>query len=207
VIDEQQGTEQDRRRWQSAYVDDVDAIEAFLGGDGITPRGRRVAVIDSGDGITALALRTRLGAARVDAFDDAGCDTEALATRARWYAGLEALPDKLYFAATRPYELPGDPAAYDLVVWWGDVSTRRDTVRMLAEIGRLLAPQAHVLLRAPLNGALGADELQHALLAAGMVPIRVDVPAVSVRPDLEQQAEAISRLATRGAVMLAYRAG
>jgi hypothetical protein len=35
----------------------------------------------------------------------------------------------------------------------------------------------------------------------------MDLPAVSVRPELEQQTEAISRLATRGALMLGYRPG
>jgi hypothetical protein len=207
VIDHQQGSEQDRRRWQTAYVDDVDAIEDFLGADGITPRSRRVAVVDSRDGITALGLVTRLGAARVDAFDDAGCNTVTLATWAAWYAGLDALPQGARFYGTRPYELPGDAGAYDLALWWDDIGARRDPVRMLTEVRRLLAPQAHVLLRAPADGRIGADELQHALLAAGLVPTRLDLGAVSVRPDLEQQTEAISRLATRGALMLGYRPG
>ncbi|HMJ36428.1 MAG TPA: hypothetical protein VK501_21170 [Baekduia sp.] len=200
-----EGSLEDQRRWRASYVDDVDAIHAFLGVDGIAVAARRVAVIDSGDGILALGLAQRLGAAQVAGFDDEGCNTVTLATWAGWYSGSAQLPAHLRFVGTRPYEIPGEPGGYDLAVWWGDIGTRRDPVRVLREVRRLLAPQAHVLLRVPPNGSPGLDELQHAVLAAGLAPARVEVDAATVRPDLEQRAQPLNALATRGARMLAYR--
>lgn len=199
------GTAEDRRRWQRSYLEDVDAIATTLAAEGIAVRGRRVAVIDSGDGITALGLATRLGAARVDAFDDAGCNTVTLATWAGWYAQLAELPDVLAFHQTRPYELPGAAGGYDLAVWWGGLGGRRDPVRMLGEIARLLAPQGQALIEVPSSGQVTAEDLHRAVLAARLMLARLDVDAATIRPSLEERADDLSRLVTRGARMLAFR--
>jgi hypothetical protein len=206
VIGPEQGTPEDRRRWNAGYREDVDRIGALLGADGIAVAGRSVAVIDSGDGILALGLATRLGPELVVGYDDAGCNTMTLGQWADTFTEVGAtIPDHLRFVATRPYALPGEAGSVDLAIWWGDIGARRDPVRMLREVRRLLAPQGHVLLRVPASGPIGLDQLQHALLAAGLPPVRVDLDATSVRPTLEQRAETISGLATRGARVLAYR--
>jgi hypothetical protein len=54
---------------------------------------------------------------------------------------------------------------------------------------------------------MGLDQLQHALLAAGLAPARVDLDATTVRPDLEQRAHTLTGLATRHARVLAYLPG
>ncbi|HWH92840.1 MAG TPA: hypothetical protein VNT03_03180 [Baekduia sp.] len=187
------------------YEREADALAATLGVDGIAISGRRIAVIDSGDGLLALALASRLGAASVHAFDDDGCNTETLGVLSGYFTGQPELPGTLRFLPTRPYEVPGEPDGYDLVVWWGDVGTRRDTVRMLREIARLVAPQGHVLLRAPASGTPSADVLGQAVLAAGLATARLEVDAVAVRPDLEQRALPLSALALRGARLVAFR--
>jgi hypothetical protein len=205
VVDEDAGLELHRSNWEAVYEREADALVSTLGVDGIAVAGRRVAVIDSGDGMLALAVATRLGAAEVHGFDDGGCNTVTLGVLSKYFAGIAELPATLRFVGTRPYEIPGHPEYYDLVVWWGDIGARRDTVRMLREIARLMTPQGHLLLRAPTSGSPSADELGQAVLAAGLVPARLDVEAVSVRPDLEQRAQALSALALRGARLLAYR--
>jgi hypothetical protein len=204
VTEPELGAPEERVDWHSTYVEDVDRIAAMLGSDGIAIAGRCVAVIDSGDGILALGLANRMEAARVIGYDDAGCNTVTLKAWAAEFAGLHELPDHLQFVETHPYALPGDPRMFDLAVWWGDPGTRRDPVRMLREITRLLAPQAHLLVRVPAAGPIGLDQLQHALLAAGLAPARVDLDATTVRPDVEQRAHTLSGLVTRHARVLAY---
>jgi hypothetical protein len=205
VIERDTGIEPHRSRWEAVYEREADALAATLGVDGIAVAGRRVAVIDSSDGILALALATRLGAAEVHGFDDEGCNTVTLGALSGYFAGQPELPDNLRFLPTRPYEIPGEPDGYDIAIWSGDVGTRRDTVRMLREIARLVAPQGHVLLRVPESGTPSADVLGQAVLAAGLATARLDVDAAAVRPDLEQRALPVSVLATRGARLLAYR--
>jgi SAM-dependent methyltransferase len=205
VIEPEPLSAEQRARWEAAYVRDVDAIAMLLGSDGIELGGRRVAVVDSGDGVLALGLAQQLRPAEVVGYDDAGCNTVTLGVFADLLGGLASLPANLRFIPTQPYALPGDRGSFDLVVWWDDLGGRRDPVRMLREIGRLLAPQAHVLLRVPAAGPLGLDQLQHAVLAAGLEPTRVEVDAATVRPDREQLAGRLSCCATRGARMLAFR--
>jgi hypothetical protein len=208
IIEPERGTPQERRSWQAGFEEDVDRIAATLGVDGIAVAGRRVAVIDSGDGILALGIAARLEPAVVVGYDDAGCNTVTLGNWAEAFAGRGTdMPQNLRFVPTEPYALPGEPGSVELAVWWGDLGKRRDSVRMLREIARLLAPQAHLLVRVPPSGPIGLDQLQHALLAAGLMPARVDIDTTCVRPDVEGLAETLSGLATRSARVLAYRPG
>jgi SAM-dependent methyltransferase len=170
----------------------------------VTIAGREVAVIDSGDGGLAVGL-ARLGAARVTLFDDHPADLVELARKASSLAGLPELPGELEGLGLTGNALPVHGERFDLVLSWGDAGRHHNLVQFFGEIGRVLRPQAHLLLRCPASGTISIDELQHALLAAGLRPILVEADATVARPDLEGQAEPLSSLVARGARLLAYR--
>src|SRR4051812_47897493 len=107
VIEPERWTPEDRRRWESSYIDDVDRLAAMLAVDNIAVRGRRVALVDSGDGILALGIATRLRPESVVGYDDAGCNTVVLGWWADAFSGLgEEMPANIRFVPTEPYALP-----------------------------------------------------------------------------------------------------
>jgi len=192
--------------WSAAYVADADAILALLSQRGLRIEGRRVAVVGAAGGVLALALVERFGAASVVVFDDGGCNTVTLAAVAQEMVGLAELPptERLSFLQTRPYELPGGPQTFDLGIWWHGVDTVRDAARMLGELARIIAPQGHIIVRAP-GGRGGLDELGLSLLAAGLLPLSVTLPSLSIEVSTEDRSARLADLATQGATVLAFR--
>jgi ubiquinone/menaquinone biosynthesis C-methylase UbiE len=134
------------RWWREHYIDTVDIIEAFFGGDSISLTGMRLADIGCGDGIIDLGLAHRLGV-DVSGYDINGCNTEHLLSEARELAGVAQLPDHLRFAQSEAVRIPAQDAEFDVALSWSAFEHVQDPIPLLREIKRILKPHGPFMLQ------------------------------------------------------------
>jgi SAM-dependent methyltransferase len=123
-------------------------ILAFLGGDGITLEGKRVADIGSGDGIIDLGVFLKGEPEMLVGYDVRPTDPMALARTARAH-GLDDLPNgaRFAFVASEPTRVPALPESFDVVFSWSTFEHVLDPPAMLREIRRILQPDGVFFLQ------------------------------------------------------------
>jgi SAM-dependent methyltransferase len=119
----------------------------FLGGDGITLEGRRVADVGSGDGVIDLGLVQRAAPAALVGFDIVPTNAATLLERARTYGVADELPPALSFAHSEPARLPAPDASFDVVVSWSAFEHIADVGAVLREVRRVLRPDGVFFLQ------------------------------------------------------------
>ena len=132
--------------WESHYVQAVDAIVDYLGGDGIRLEGRRVLDLGCGDGIMALGLAIKTGATSVLGLDLQPVDLVYLAQQATTH-GVEPTHPRLSFGVSGETDLGVPDASIDAVVTWSVFEHVPDLPGLLAEIRRILVPDGLLFIQ------------------------------------------------------------
>jgi SAM-dependent methyltransferase len=135
-------------RWFKEHFEDAaDEILDFLGGDGITLEGRRVADIGCGDGIIDLCLALKGRPAELVGYDLMDVDAGALVRAARGAGVAEELPPELRFERSGPTAIPAPDEYFDVIVTWSVFEHVDDPVAMFGEIRRVLQPEGVLFLQ------------------------------------------------------------
>jgi SAM-dependent methyltransferase len=137
----------DAARWFTEHFEQAaDEMLDFLGGDGISLEGRRVADVGCGDGIIDLGLALKGRPDELVGFDLIDVDTEGL-QRAAVAAGVtEELPPCLRFERSEPVTLPAPARHFDVVVSWSVFEHVDDPVGLLTDIRRVIKPDGYFFL-------------------------------------------------------------
>ncbi len=110
----------------------------FLGGDGISLAGKRVADLGAGDGSIDLGIALAGKPAELVGYDIRTTDVAALAARAA-VAGIPQLPEGLRFEVCGETSIPADDGTFDVVVSWSSFEHILQPVPVLREIRRVLS--------------------------------------------------------------------
>jgi ubiquinone/menaquinone biosynthesis C-methylase UbiE len=127
--------------FRSHYEQAAGEIVDFFGGDGISLKGKRLADIGCGDGITDLGLAVQAEPASLVGFDVVPTDTDHLCELAR-AAGVElpggTLPASLSFRTSGETQLPAADRSFDYVISWSAFEHILNPVPLLREVHRVL---------------------------------------------------------------------
>jgi SAM-dependent methyltransferase len=132
-------TAHDPVRWFAEHFDDAAAeIVDFLGGDGISLEGKRVADIGCGDGIIDLGVALKGRPSELVGYDLLDVDTDALLRAARAANVADALPDCLRFERSQSVLIPAPDEYFDVIFTWSTFEHVDDPVGLLREIRRVM---------------------------------------------------------------------
>ena len=135
-------------RWFTDHFDvAADEVIDFLGGDGISLEGRRVADVGCGDGILDLGLALKGNPVELVGYDLRPVDASALLRSAQAAETAEALPDNLRFEVSQPTLIPAQDETFDVVVSWSVFEHVDDPVGLLREVRRVMRPNAYFFLQ------------------------------------------------------------
>jgi cyclopropane fatty-acyl-phospholipid synthase-like methyltransferase len=132
--------------WDSHYVQAVDDIVDFLGGDGLSLDGQRVLDLGCGDGILAAGLATRTQAQSVIGLDLQPVDTEFLATKAE-ENGVYLDTSRLTFAVSQLGDLGIPDSSVDVVISWSVFEHVSNVGELLTEIRRVLVSEGLLFIQ------------------------------------------------------------
>ena len=121
-------------------------IVDFLGGDGISLQGLRVADIGTGDGIMALGLSVMARPELLVGYDIEPTDIEDLQRMAKEH-GIDALPEGLRFELSAPDHVPAPSGTFDFILSWSAFEHIEQPRVMAQEIRRLMAPGAIAMIQ------------------------------------------------------------
>jgi SAM-dependent methyltransferase len=134
--------------WFNAHFEQAAGqVIEFFAGDGISLEGKTVADIGCGDGILDLGVAVQAKPDRLVGFDILAHDVEELQERAATYAGIEKLPDNLYFCVSDTTRLPAEDDEFDYVISWSAFEHIADPVAILREIRRVLRPHGVLFIQ------------------------------------------------------------
>jgi SAM-dependent methyltransferase len=133
----------DQSVWfRSHYEGAAGEIVQFFAGDGIFLKGKRVADIGCGDGITDLGVAMLAEPGSLIGYDVVPTDVDHLLALAA-KAGVEVpggrLPDALSFVTSDETGLPAPDKSFDYVISWSAFEHILEPVPLLREIRRVLA--------------------------------------------------------------------
>ncbi len=182
--------ELDQASFRRQYWAAADTILALLASDGVTLDGKRVADIGCGDGAVALGLVRRARPAEVVGFDIAPTEVSALLARARQEGLPDTMPANLRFVTSSLEHIPAPTQSFDIAFAWWTLEYMRRPIAMCKEIGRILRRSG--VLVVGVSHHLAADpqhrrsfeDVQRALLAAGILIAKVELeePIVRIEP-------------------------
>jgi 2-polyprenyl-3-methyl-5-hydroxy-6-metoxy-1,4-benzoquinol methylase len=133
--------------WQAHFEQAAGQVIEFLAGDGISLEGKSVADIGCGDGILDLGVAVQAKPDRLVGFDILSHDVEELRERAETYAGIDKLPDNLFFATSEPTRIPAEDDEFDYVISWSAFEHIADPVAVLDEVRRVLRPHGVLFIQ------------------------------------------------------------
>ena len=134
--------------WFNAHFEQAaEQVLEFFAGDGISLEGKTVADIGCGDGIIDLGVALKAKPDRLVGFDILTHDIEELRERAAKYAGVDKLPDNLYFCMSETTRLPAEDDEFDYVISWSAFEHIEDPVAILHEIRRVLRPHGVLFIQ------------------------------------------------------------
>lgn len=133
--------------WQAHFEQAAGQVIDFLAGDGISLEGKSVADIGCGDGIIDLGVAVQAKPDRLVGFDLLIHDAEELRERAELYAGIDKLPDNLFFATSEPTRIPAEDDEFDFVISWSAFEHIADPVAVLNEVRRVLRPHGVLFIQ------------------------------------------------------------
>ena len=126
--------------WSDHYLAGVDQTVEFFGGDGISLKDAVVLDLGCGDGIFALGLSRRTGAAQVFAVDLVDIDSKFLEEVAA-DNGIDIREGPTpEFLTSRENVIPLPDQAVDFVITWSVFEHVADPQALLREIRRVLRP-------------------------------------------------------------------
>jgi SAM-dependent methyltransferase len=135
-------------RWFKEHFEDAaDEILEFLGGDGISLEGCRVADVGCGDGIIDLGLALKGRPAELVGYDLIDVDSGALLRAARGAGVAGELPPALRFERSEPTAIPAADESFEIVVTWSVFEHVDDPVSLLWEVRRILKPEGYLFLQ------------------------------------------------------------
>jgi SAM-dependent methyltransferase len=141
-------TTPDPVRWFAEHFEGAAGeILDFLGGDGISLDGRRVADIGCGDGIIDLGLALRGHPEELVGYDLMDVDTGALLRAARAAEVADALPSCLRFERSAPTSIPAPAAHFDIVTSWSVLEHVDNPVGLLGDVRRVIKPDGYFFLQ------------------------------------------------------------
>lgn len=141
-------TAHDPVQWFTEHFDEAAGkILDFLGGDGISLEGRRVADIGCGDGIIDLGVALKGWPSELVGYDLMDVDAEALVRAARAANVADALPDCLRFERSLPVSIPAPDEYFDVIVSWSTFEHVDDPVGLLRDIRRAIKPDGCFFLQ------------------------------------------------------------
>ncbi|MEA2332393.1 MAG: hypothetical protein QOH58_2531 [Thermoleophilaceae bacterium] len=141
-------TGHDPIRWfEEHFHQAADEILDFLGGDGISLEGLRVADIGCGDGIIDLGVALKGRPAELVGYDLVDVDTDGLLRAANAANVADALPAGLRFERSEPTALPAPADHYDIVFTWSVFEHVDDPVGLLADVRRIIKPDGCLFLQ------------------------------------------------------------
>ncbi|MBA3263062.1 MAG: methyltransferase domain-containing protein, partial [Thermoleophilaceae bacterium] len=141
-------TAHDPVRWFTEHFDEAAGeILEFLGGDGISLDGCRVADVGCGDGIIDLGLALKGQPRELIGFDLMEVDVDALLRSAQAAGAADALPPGLRFERSEATSLPAPDAHFDVVVTWSVFEHVDDPMGLLADIRRVIKPDGYFFLQ------------------------------------------------------------
>jgi SAM-dependent methyltransferase len=136
--------------FRSHYEQAAGEVVEFFGGDGISLKGKRVADVGCGDGITDLGLVARAEPALMVGFDIVETDRSHLAALAA-EAGVGysdgALPETLEFTTSSETGLPAEDQSFDYVLSWSAFEHILEPVPVLREIRRILTDEGVLFIQ------------------------------------------------------------
>jgi ubiquinone/menaquinone biosynthesis C-methylase UbiE len=133
--------------WKAHFEEAAGQVIDFFAGDGISLEGKTVADIGCGDGIIDLGVALQAKPDRLVGFDIAPHDAEELRRRAAKYAGVEKLPDNLFFCLSETTRLPAKDNEFDFVISWSAFEHIADPVAILREVRRVLRPHGVLFIQ------------------------------------------------------------
>jgi SAM-dependent methyltransferase len=134
--------------WFNAHFEQAaEQVLEFFSGDGISLEGKTVADIGCGDGIIDLGVALKAKPDRLVGFDILTHDVEELQERAAKFAGIEKLPDNLFFCVSDTTRLPAEDDEFDYVISWSAFEHIEDPVAILREIRRVLRPHGVLFIQ------------------------------------------------------------
>ena len=135
-------------RWFTEHYDQAaDEILAFLGGDGISLEGKRVADVGCGDGIIDLGLAVKGRPEELVGYDLMDIDPAALLRAAQAAEVVDELPSCLRFERSQPVGIPAESDYFDVVTTWSVFEHVDDPVGLLGEVSRVLKPDGFLFLQ------------------------------------------------------------
>jgi ubiquinone/menaquinone biosynthesis C-methylase UbiE len=132
--------------WDSHYVQAVDEIVDFLGGDGLSLDGRRVLDLGCGDGILTTGLAARTKAQSVVGLDLHPVDTEFLRAQAAEH-GVSLDRSRPTFGVSQLADLGLPDSSVDIVITWSVFEHVSNIPDLLGEIRRVLVPEGLVFIQ------------------------------------------------------------
>ncbi|MDT4902402.1 MAG: hypothetical protein QOH52_418 [Pseudonocardiales bacterium] len=132
--------------WEAHFDRAAGEVVDFLAGDGIALEGKRVADIGCGDGIIDLGVTLKAKPATLVGFDVQATDVPALEARAKT-AGIDSLPEELYFATSGDTRLPAEDSSFDIAISWSAFEHIADPVAVLREVRRVLTPHGLLFIQ------------------------------------------------------------
>jgi ubiquinone/menaquinone biosynthesis C-methylase UbiE len=142
------GREHERSEWfWSHYRDAADATLGILAKAGFELRGKRVADVGCGEGITDLALVAKGRPAELVGYDIQLTDREKLLAEARREGVAEELPPQLRFERSEPELLPAPDDAFDVMISWSAFEHVDQPPVLMREIARVLRPEGCFMLQ------------------------------------------------------------
>ena len=129
------------------YYDAPRQVVEFLGGDGLTLEGSRVADLGTGDGILALGLHDAAHPSELVGFDLQVVDEDRLLALVREHAVAEKLPATLRFERSFEDRIPAPDDSFDYVVSWSAFEHISDVAGMVREVRRVLVPGGVVMIQ------------------------------------------------------------
>ena len=135
-------------RWFTEHFDEAAGeILEFLGGDGISLEGCRIADVGCGDGIIDLGLALKGQPREMVGFDLMEVDAEALLRSAQAAGVADTLPPGLRFERSEAISLPAPDAHFDIAVTWSVFEHVDDPMGLLADVRRVLKPDGWFFLQ------------------------------------------------------------
>jgi SAM-dependent methyltransferase len=142
------GRAHERSAWFWAhYKDAADDTIRVLAEAGIELRGKRVADVGCGEGITDLALTLKARPSELVGYDVNDTDVPRLLEEARREGVAEELPPELRFEISAPASLPCHAATFDVIVSWSAFEHVGDPPALMREISRALRDDGCFMLQ------------------------------------------------------------
>jgi SAM-dependent methyltransferase len=132
--------------FEDHYLKGPRQVIDFLGGDGISMSGSRIADIGTGDGIFALGLFKMAQSASLVGYDIRPVDISYLERLAKEH-GIGELPNGLTFETSMPDQIPAPTGAFDFVVSWSMFEHVSEPLAIAKEIRRIVAPEGVVFIQ------------------------------------------------------------